>query len=169
MDFLQQGPEGKHPFAVLMVEICSCVLALLRVALLLLEGCLELQSELAVSILPMADNLPPCEDSGIPLGVKKRAVYKTKNRNAEGSSCSFDNISAVCQLKAENPKWGKRKVGAHLQGEQSRNIPISTIQRYYDTFLFDIEQSCLFQLYRLLTDLCHELIYLFHFFDHLWL
>ena len=63
-----------------MVAICSCVIA--RVAMLLLEDCLELQSELAVSILPTADNLPPCEDSGIRLGVKKRAVSKTKDRNA---------------------------------------------------------------------------------------
>ena len=63
-----------------MVAIRSCVIA--RVAMFLLEDCLELQSELAVSILPMADNSPPCEDSGICLGVKKRAVSKTKDRNA---------------------------------------------------------------------------------------
>ena len=25
-----------------------------------------------------------------------------------------------------------------------KDIPISTVQRYYDTFLFDIEESCLF-------------------------
>ena len=127
-----------------MVAISSCVFALQRVALLLLEGCLELQSQLAVSILPMADNLPPCENSGIRLGVKKRTVSKTKDRNAEGFWCLFDDISALCHLKAENPKWGRRKIGAHLQEEQSRNIPISTVQRYYDTFLFDIEESCLF-------------------------
>ena len=127
-----------------MVAICSCASAFLRVALLLLEDCLELQSELAVSILPMAGNLPPCEDSAIRLGVKKRAVSKMKDRNAEGFWCSSDDISAVCHLNAENPKWGKRNIGAHLQGEQSRNIPISTIRRYYDTFLFGIEESWLF-------------------------
>ena len=86
------------------MAICSCVFAFLRVALLLLEYCLELQSELAVSILLMADHLPPCEDSGIRLGVKKRAVSRTKDRNAEGFCCSFDDISAVCHLKAGNPK-----------------------------------------------------------------
>ena len=59
-----------------MVAICSCVFAFLRVALLFLEDCLELLSELAVSILPMADNLPPCEDGGICLGVKKEQCLR---------------------------------------------------------------------------------------------
>ena len=54
------------------------------VALLLTEDCLDLQLKLAVSILPMVDNLPPCEDSGIRPGVKKRPVSKTKDKNAEG-------------------------------------------------------------------------------------
>ena len=67
-----------------------------------------------------------------------------KDMNAESFWFSFDDISGVCHLKAENPKWGKKKIGAHLQGEQWRNIPNSTVQKYYDTFMFDIEGSCLF-------------------------
>ena len=111
---------------------------------MLLEGCPELQSELAVLILPMADNLPPCEDSGIRLGVKNRAVSKTKDRNAEGSSCSFDDISAVCQLKAENPKWGKRKLEPTCKENSQETSPSPPFR---DTIAHScsIEQSCLLQ------------------------
>ena len=125
-----------------MVAICCCAFAFLRVALLFLEDCVELQSELAVIILPMADNLLLCEDSDICLNMKKRAASETKDGNAEGFWCSFESRES---------EVGKRKIGAHLQREHSRNIPMSTVQRYYDTFLFDTGESCLFLIGGLLS------------------
>ena len=89
-----------------MVAICSCVFAFLRVALLSPEDCLELQSELAVSFLPMADNLPPCEDSGIRLGVKKRAVSNARFTLADarfGLRCSRRQIGTKASDVASAP------------------------------------------------------------------
>ena len=49
MDFLRTRPGRQTSVCSLMVAICSCFFAFLRVALLLLEGCLELQPKLGVT------------------------------------------------------------------------------------------------------------------------
>ena len=81
-------------------------------------------------------------------------MSKTKDRNAESFLSSFEEIKRVCKLKAENPKWGERKISSHLEGE-SKPVPLSSIHRYYKTFLFDLEEECLFHKSMELTEIQH--------------
>lgn len=47
----------------------------------------------------------------------KRERAKTKDRNAERVWLALGDIEAVCKLKADHPKWGRKKISSHLQPE----------------------------------------------------
>ena len=84
-------------------------------------------------------------EDGILIGTvqKKRTASKTRDRNAEKFWSVFDAVAAVCKLKAANAKWGKRKIAAQL-AEQNTTVTESQVQRYCETFLFDLEEDRLF-------------------------
>ena len=52
-------------------------------------------------------------------------------------------IKATCVTKTGNRKWGKRKIAIHLQNEISMTANDSQIQRYCDSFLYDLEEETL--------------------------
>ena len=78
-------------------------------------------------MVAMADTLPVSEDDSIYLYIKRREVYETKDRDAEGFWRPFDDLSSVHRLKAENPKRGGERGGAACTPECS-HASISTLQ-----------------------------------------
>ena len=82
---------------------------------------------------------------GLRVGTQKRASSKTKDRNPEGFWSTFDDVVLVCKLRAQNPKRGKAKIANYLKAEHLRTNPEPTVQRYYDSFIFDLEESALFK------------------------
>ena len=49
------------------------------------------------------------EDVGFRVGTKRRCAPKTKDRTASRFWTVFEETLAVCKVKADNPKWWKRK------------------------------------------------------------
>ena len=84
------------------------------------------------------------ETAGIRIGTKARNQPKTKDRNAEKVWSVLGEIKATCVTKARNRKWGKRKIAIHPQSQLSMTVNESQIQRYCDSFLYDLEEETLY-------------------------
>eukprot|EP00117_Sycon_ciliatum_P009847 scpid66238/ scgid11978/ len=80
----------------------------------------------------------------IRIGTKARALPRTKDRGADRFWSVMAETTTACQIKAKNPKWGKRKISAEIKATTSLIVTESQVQRYCDTYLFDLEEDALF-------------------------
>jgi len=96
-------------------------------------------------LVTMADKENSLE--GIRIGSKSlgtRAQPRTKDQTPDKFWSRIEETKAACKAKAQNPKWGKRKIAEHVCTELKLAVTESQVQRYVESFLFYIGENTLF-------------------------
>ena len=89
----------------------------------------------------MDDDPGPTDAISVAKGT--RGSSKTKDRNAESFWVSMEETKLACKAKAENPKWGKRRISQHL-ATMELTVSDPKVQQYVDKFLYDMESNQLY-------------------------
>ena len=84
------------------------------------------------------------EAEGIRVGTTSRGGSKTKDRNAESFWIYLEEIKVVCLCKAQNPKWGKRKISEHVLSSHDLHVAERRVQQHLEKFFYDEKEEKLF-------------------------
>ena len=89
------------------------------------------------------------------MGTASRGGSKTKDRNAESFRIYLEEMKVVCLCKAQNSKWGKRKISEHVLSRHDLHVAERRVQQHLDKFYFDEKEEKLFVKSTELS-VCHE-------------